>query len=548
MPLKILGFLFLFEISTLCTNAQTWQDTTLIIDKVLSRYTDSIPGAQLAISRNGQIIYSNARGAANLEYGVPLTKISKIEAGSVSKQFTSACILLLEQQGRLSQSDDIRKYVPEVPEYGNIITIRHLLHHTSGLKDWSNIAILTGWPRWSKAYNNNDALQIISQQTTLNNQPGDEFIYSNSNFNLLTIIIQRISGMSLAEFSKKFIFIPAGMTNTEWRDDYQRVVHNRATAYSKSGNSYSTFMPNENAYGNGGLLTTAEDLLRWNNYYISGKFGSPSLFSEQTKTIRLNNGRLNRYAPGLYVDSTGKWIHIWHSGATAGYRSHLEYFPQLGLSIAWLSNSSDPDFSNIRIKVRDLFLKYNEAEQIKPDSTIILTYFTPYMGTYRNSKTGAGFKLVIKKTGIYDDPGNFLLQPINKNTLSNGQERIILLSANPRKAIYITTTGDSILYTGIDSARLDNKMMDEYSGNYFSDETGTTAKIIVRKDGLFLHLKSDKELLLQPVYRDGFYSLVFYETFNETVYIYFERNQKNIITHFYASDPRARNIKFYRKK
>lgn len=165
-----------------------------------------------------------------MEHNVPLTKQSKIEAGSVSKQFTAAATLLFEQQGKLSLNDDIRKYLPEVPDYGNTITIRHLLNHTSGLKDWGSIAELAGWPRGTKAYINDDALQIISQQKKLNNKPGDEFIYSNSNYNLQAIIVQRVSGMSLADFTKKYIFEPAGMKNTEWRDNYSKVVPNRAIA------------------------------------------------------------------------------------------------------------------------------------------------------------------------------------------------------------------------------------------------------------------------------------------------------------------------------
>ena len=175
---------------------------------------------------------------ANLEYNVPLTKTSKIEAGSVSKQFTAAAILLLQQQGKLSLNDDVRKHVPEVQDYGMPITIRHLMDHTSGLKDWGSIAEITGWPRGTKTYSNDNALQIISQQKTLNNKPGDEYIYSNTNYTLLTIIVDRISGSDLPAFTKKYIFDPAGMKNTEWRDNYKKVVPNRAIAYSKSGRFY----------------------------------------------------------------------------------------------------------------------------------------------------------------------------------------------------------------------------------------------------------------------------------------------------------------------
>src|SRR5688572_13129345 len=220
-------------ITTLYLPAQSWQDTTALLDKLLSRYSAEAPGAQLAVSRGGRIIYSFAKGLAELENKVPLTKETLIEAGSVSKQFTAACILLLEQQGKLLLSDDVRKYVPEIPDYKHVITLHHLLHHTSGLKDWGAIAELSGWPRTTKSYTNEDALHFISLQKTLNNIPGDEYIYSNSNYNLLAIIVQRVSGSSLAEFSAKNISIPAGLTHTSWRDNYRRIVPNRAVAYSK---------------------------------------------------------------------------------------------------------------------------------------------------------------------------------------------------------------------------------------------------------------------------------------------------------------------------
>ncbi len=297
------------------TNAQSWTDTAAMIDKIFSRYSIESPGAQLAISRNGEIIYSSVRGMANLEYKVPLTKTSKIEAGSVSKQFTAAAILLLQQQGKLSLNDDIRKHIPEIRDYGTPITIRHLMNHTSGLKDWGSIAEITGWPRGTKTYNNDNALQIISQQKTLNNKPGDEYIYSNTNYTLLTIIVDSISGSDLPAFTKKYIFDPAGMKNTEWRDNYKKVVPNRAIAYNKSGANYLTDMPNEYVYGHGGLLTTAEDLLAWNHFYLNGKLGNPSLLLNQVATAPFNNGRHHNYAAGLVVDSANGWAVITHSGA-----------------------------------------------------------------------------------------------------------------------------------------------------------------------------------------------------------------------------------------
>ncbi|HEX6170480.1 MAG TPA: serine hydrolase domain-containing protein, partial [Chitinophagaceae bacterium] len=231
---KLYLFIILLN-ACLVGKAQSWQDTVSQIEKLFARYKPGKPGAQLAISRNGKIIFSKAWGMADLEHNVPLTTESITEAGSVSKQFTAAAILLLEQQGKLSLDDDLRKYVPELPDYGYKISLRHMMQHKSGLKDWGAVAAIAGWPRTTKTYNNEDALYIISNQKTLNHKPGDEYIYSNSNYNLFAIIVQRVSGMSLAEYTRKYIFEPAGMKHTQWRDNYKRIVPNRAIAYSRSG-------------------------------------------------------------------------------------------------------------------------------------------------------------------------------------------------------------------------------------------------------------------------------------------------------------------------
>src|SRR6187431_491241 len=166
-------FSILFSAAYLFTAAQSWQDTLLHIEKIFSRYKPANPGTQLAISRHGTIIFSKAWGMADLEHNVPLTTESITEAGSVSKQFTAAAVLLLEQQGKLSIDDDVRKYIPELPDYGSTITLRHMMQHKSGLKDWGAVMAIAGWPRSTKTYNNDDALYVVCHQKTLNHKPGD---------------------------------------------------------------------------------------------------------------------------------------------------------------------------------------------------------------------------------------------------------------------------------------------------------------------------------------------------------------------------------------
>jgi CubicO group peptidase (beta-lactamase class C family) len=479
---------------------------------------------------------------ANLEYNVPLTKTSKIEAGSVSKQFTAAAILLLQQQGKLSLNDNIRKYVPEVRDYGTTITIRHLMNHTSGLKDWGSIAELSGWPRGTKTYNNDNALQIISQQKTLNNKPGDEYIYSNSNYTLLTIIVNRVSGTDLPAFTKKYIFDPAGMKNTEWRDNYKKVVFNRAIAYSKSGANYVTDMPNEYVYGHGGLLTTAEDLLAWNYFYLSGKLGSASLFLNQIATVPFNNGRHHNYAAGLVVDSANGWAVITHSGATASYRANLDHFPQLGLSIAWLSNNSQNSLGDVPSSVRNLLVKNLRPapSQLTPVKGIDFKTFIPYLGAYRESKLGSGVKLYLKNDSIYSETNGGPLPALGVNSLAVGRGRILFLSSLPRTLHFITASGDTVLYNGVDSARLDEKALNEYAGNYFSEEADTKITIKIKEGKLAIYRSNGSEAFISPIYKDGFYF--------PGGDLYFERDKNGKISHFFISISRARKVQFVKMK
>ena len=524
--------------------AQSWQDTVGMIEKIFDRYKSENPGCQLAISRNGQVIFSRAWGMADLEHGVTLTTNSIIEAGSVSKQFTAAAILLLEQQGKLSLNDDVRKYVPELPDYGTPITLRHMMQHASGLKDWGAVAGIAGWPRSTKTYNNDDALYIISRQKTLNHKPGDEYLYSNSNYNLFAIIVERVSGKSLAEFTRINIFEPAGMKHTEWRNNYKKIVANRAIAYQKSINTYLTDMPNEYVYGNGGLLTTAEDLLTWNNYYLNNKFGNPSLLPNQLTTTPLNSGRMGWYGAGLSIDSSRGWKVIAHTGATAGYRSSLEFFPDLGLSIAWLSNTSEFDQGPSSLdSVTNLLVKDLSNSQSKLPSTPItvdLEKLNSYVGTYRDPRTAAAVRLFIRDGKLANSRGGNLT-PISDNVflIGGGQSRIEVSPGKPGKLRYITPV-DAVDFPRVDSANPDEKTMNDYVGEYYSDETESKFTVSIKSGRLVVHRDPKADYPLTPLYRDGFNS--------PAGIIYFERGKKSAVTYMKIFVGRARNVEFKKTK
>ena len=199
---------------------------------------------------------ARAYGMSDLERETPNTVDTVFEAGSVSKQFTAAAVMLLARDGKLSLDDPVRKHIPELPDYGAPLTIRQMLTHTSGLRDWGALFAAAGWPRGTRVHTLGHVLGVLSRQKALNFPSGTEYSYSNSGYNLAAILVSRVAGKPFADFTRERIFVPLGMTRTEWRDDHHRIVKGRATAYTKGDAGWRIEMPFENVHGQGGLLTT----------------------------------------------------------------------------------------------------------------------------------------------------------------------------------------------------------------------------------------------------------------------------------------------------
>ena len=224
MRVRLFAIAALVVVAPLPARAQPVADAGSRVDRIFARYTKETPGCAVGVAQDGRETFARAYGMADLEHDVAATPATIYEAGSVSKQFTAGAIVMLAQQGRLSLDDDVRKHIPEVPNYGTPITIRHLLTHTSGLRDWGNVAAIAGWPRGRRAHTHAHVLDIVSRQSALNYPPGAAYSYTNTGYNLLVMIVDRVSGMPFADYTKKNIFEPLGMTSTEWRDVFTRIV------------------------------------------------------------------------------------------------------------------------------------------------------------------------------------------------------------------------------------------------------------------------------------------------------------------------------------
>ncbi len=298
--------------------------------------THATPGCVFGIERRGQPQMIRAYGSADLGHGVANTPETVFEAGSVSKQFTAAAILLLAADGRLSLNDDVRKYVPELPDYGGPITLEHLLTHTSGVRDWLELEAMAGHPLGSQVLTNQQVLRNIARQSALNFPPGSRFSYSNSGYELLAEVAERVSGKSLPRFTRERIFQPLGMTSTRWRDDFRAIVPRLATGYAPTAEGFRQDMPFSNDYGSGALLTTVGDLLIWNRALNDRRLGA--FLTEELQ----RPGKLLGYARGVTHTTDRGHRGISHTGSRAGYRAMLARYPDAGVSFAMLCNTSAP--------------------------------------------------------------------------------------------------------------------------------------------------------------------------------------------------------------
>ncbi|MEA2560043.1 MAG: hypothetical protein QOH06_1547 [Acidobacteriota bacterium] len=491
--------------------AQT-PDPAAKVDEIFAEWrSQESPGCTVTVAEGGKTLLSRAYGMADLEHDAPITPTTIFEAGSVSKQFTATAALLLIQQGKLSLTDDVRKYVPELPEYGKPITIDHLIHHTSGLRDWGAVAAISGWPRGTRIHTHAHMLDIASRQKALNYEPGAEFSYTNTGYNLLAVIVGRITGQSFAEFTRQQIFEPLGMKHTSWRDDFTRVVKGRAIAYVKAEDGFHSEMPFENVHGNGGLLTTSEDLLLWNENFTHGKVGGPALIEALQRRGLLNDNREIEYAGGLFMLDYEGLPEVSHGGATAGYRAFLARYPEQKLSVAVLCNLGDIDPDGLSHRVADLFLTGKKAAAPAP-ATVELpsAEIAAKAGLYRNRRTGVILGMKMEEGGKLRTRGGRTVTPLSSSLfLVDNGSKLDFVTGSDGKITglrVLTPDGDSIPYDRVEEAAPTAAQLAEYVGEYTSDEAEVTYKAVMEEGKLLIKGRPDVSIALTPLYADAFQS------------------------------------------
>jgi CubicO group peptidase (beta-lactamase class C family) len=420
------------------SSAQERQRTSRV-DSVFAVYDNTrSPGCAVGVIQDGEFIFTRGYGMANLDLGVPIAPTSVFRIGSTSKQFTAASVVLLALEGKLSLEDDVRRFLPELPDYVTPITIRHLLNHTSGIRDYLRLMFLAG-KRDDDFYTEEDALSMISRQEELNFTPGNEFLYSNSGYFLLSQIVARVSGTTLREYAAENIFRPLGMTHTHFHDDHNEVVPDRASGYAPTNNgSYRISMTTLDMVGDGGVFTTVEDLRHWDANFYDQKVGGGQLVQALLERGVLNNGDTLDYALGLSRSTYRRLPTVRHGGAFVGFRAEMLRFPTERFTVICLCNSSTTNPSRLANRVADIFLddrlapvptvaegrSGTAAERAEVDSPFHLSaaQVSEYIGSFHSNELGVAYHidvatdtLRVRINGAIDVP----LEPRERDVFSS---------------------------------------------------------------------------------------------------------------------------------
>jgi len=497
------------------------------VDRVFDKWNkpDS-PGCALGIYKDGHIAYKHGYGMANLNDDVSITSQTVFHVASMSKQFTAASILLLAQQGKLSLDDDVHKYIPELPDFGERITLRHLMHHTSGLRDQWSLLGLAGW-RYSKdLITDDDVMSVLVHQKALNFKPGEKYMYSNTGFTLLALVVKKVSGMSLREFTTKNIFEPLGMSHTHFRDDHEEVIKHDALGYEQDGEGkpFRMSLTNFDTTGATSLHTTVEDLQLWDENFYHPRVGGPAFIQQMLQKGKLNSGKDQDYASGLSIGTYRGLPMVGHGGADAGYRSGMDRFPDQHFSAAILCNSAEADPGSLLHHVADIILadQFKQPPPVapKPAATSVVSISADQMkaiaGTYWKSDDDDYQRIVLKDGALLLDFGGdeyHPLKPFAESHFHVGEVPwgdhldLHFIAASGAKPAHIEQSwdgGSPDVYEWVATVEPTPQQLAEYSGAYVSDEIDPVYRFKLVDGKLILLRLRNKPDQLRPTSQDIF--------------------------------------------
>ncbi|MFD2587457.1 serine hydrolase domain-containing protein [Croceitalea marina] len=525
------------------------------IDSIFSTFKEQ-PGCAIAVAKNGKTLFQKGYGLANMSYNIPVTTETIFDVASNSKQFTAACIFLLEQEGKLEINDPIQKYLPEIPNYPQgDITIKNLIHHTSGVRSY--LATLHSKNTfWGDSFNNEDAIKILARHKGLNFPTGTRYYYSNTNYALLASIVEKVSGQSLAEYAKNHLFKPLGMEHTFFKEKRDTIIKNVAIGYELNGESFTeNHNYNATVVGDGGLHTNLQDFVRWSDNLKTGKVGGEQFIKRMITPGKLNNGEEISYAGGLFYENhydIDGLPRVAHSGSWAGFRSLFYKFLNHDTSIILLSNNANTNVWQLLDQIVPLFLNEeitqarqgisaNSGHEMEPltltnnqKKKFISKYYSTLNGYLREISLEDN-RLVYKRPGANPVP----LVAIAPNVLIyEHTARVKFLFDKNSFNSFVVTINDQepMPYQKYIEHTYKQSDLKQFENNYYNEDVDEFFQIVAVENELQVLVKGAEIFRLQGIAEDIF-------TSEHSGYIHFERNQNNTITGFTRYDDHLYNLK-----
>ena len=538
-------------------------DPAKLVDQLMFPYDrDDSPGAAVSVWLDGRNIFSGAYGMANLAYGIPFDLGTPTNIGSTSKQFTAFAIMLQEEHGKLSLDDDIRTHIPELPEFGETITVRHLITHTSGLREFLNLLLMSGRQLGHGDHiGREELIEITQNQPALQNTPGSEWNYNNTAFGLAAVIVERTSGQGFHEFMADNVFGPLGMTRTVVRPTPEHIVAGRSIGYAPSGDGFLELKDLGGAVGAGGIYSTVEDLQIWVENYADPKIGNAEIVGEMMTSYVLTDGEETGYGYGLMVDEQQGLKRIHHGGADVAHRSMLAYYPEINAGVTVQSNHSGFD-SNIAFRIAGLFFE-DEMDPEEEEGEAKAGDFDP--AAYDSED----FDEMVGRYALDAAPEFILTFTREGDTLytqATGQSRLEIVPTSDStfalSAVEASLTFHRDSDGEIEGATLNQNgqrqhatLLEEYEtweptvedlaafeGRYFSEEIETFYTMVLEGEKLMMHQRRIGSMDLTPGREGVFNSLGLGGEFT----ISFERDRNSQVIGFYLSNGRTRDVRFER--
>lgn len=519
------------------------------IDSILSEQvnTDLSPGITIGIVKNGKLVHQSSKGLMNLEYNIPFNDSAKFEIASITKQFTSACIAILEKQGKLSVMDDVRDYIPELHFSGDTIRIKHLLNHTSGIRNHNVLLDLSGFDYDHQGYTNKIIQQLMFRQKGMNNKPGEKMLYSNTNYVLLALIIERVSTMTLSQFAKEELFYPLGMSNTFYRSDLNTIIQNKAHSYYHEQHEFKQTNSLTLCVGAGGIVSTISDLSTWSQVFLDKNHNFSFVANFITNLDTLSNGEEMQHARGMFVTPYKGYTTFNHSGRDLGMRSQFICIPDLNLGIIVYTNSEHINAVNVSYKILNLYIKNHPQDELEQKSyKHMKKELVQLTGHYQELNSDLRMHIFIKNDTL-NALSSYGSTPVpiisgSKNSfyrIDNSSVKYTFLSERNSEAdLHVDFGGALFYFEKIELATTPNPTISEYSGIYFSEELNVSYELIVSNQELILNYPNNEGLVLKEGEKDVFGAN------RRTKYMFVRDDNNNVVSFYVASEGTVKDILF----